>query len=272
MITYKNQYGETLDTESIKKIFSQEGNITGDVLKFTFPRYDLMVIIGNIMLEPDLALTSWVAFDQLDNKSMIMGDLVLLEGEVESVISYLLKNGIEVTALHNHLLFESPRVMYLHIKGVGDPIKLAQILKNALSLTTTPLGGNQQPSSLIDWSLVENFFGRKGSHKGNVLQLSFPRNVIITDDGHQLSPAMGISHGINFQYLGDKVATTGDFVLLENEVNPVAQILSENNIIITALHNHMITENPRLFFMHFWAVNKLENLAQPLWSVISLAS
>jgi hypothetical protein len=272
MISYKIQYCEVQDIESIKKIFSQEGSMTGNVLKFTFPRYDLMVIIDNIMLEPEMALTSWVAFDQLGNKSIMMGDLVLLEYEIESVISYLLKNGIEATALHNHLLLESPKVMYLHIKGIGEPIKLAQSVKNALSLTTTPLEVNQQPLSRIDWSSLENFFGRKGSYKGNVLQLSFSRNVIITDEGYQLSPAMGISHGINFQYLGDKIAVTGDFVLLENEVNPIAQILNQNNISVTALHNHMLTENPRLFFMHFWAVNILEDLAQPLWSVINLAS
>lgn len=259
------------DLETVKMIFSQEGTMTDGVLKFTFPHYDLIVKIDGIMLEPDLALTSWVAFNQLENKSMLMGDLVLLESEVDPVMSSLLENEIEVTALHNHLLFESPKVMYLHIKGEGDPVKLAQSVKNALSKTATPFKVKQQPSSKIDWSLIENILERKGSRKGNVLQLSFPRNTIISEDGHKLSPAMGISHGINFQSLGEKVATTGDFVLLTNEVNQVANILKKNNIAVTAIHNHMLTEIPRLFFMHFWAVDKPSRLAQTFRLVLDLA-
>jgi hypothetical protein len=257
--------------ETIKMIFSQKGTMTGNVLKFTFPRYDLTVKIDGIILEPDLALTSWVAFDQLENKSMLMGDFVLLESEVGPVMSSLLENEIEVTALHNHLMFESPKIMYLHINGEGDPVKLAQNVKNALSQTTTPFKVKQQPSSKIDWSLIENILGRKGSPKRNVLQFSFPRNVIISEDGHKLSPVMGISHGINFQSVGEKFATTGDFVLLDNEVNPVANILKKNNIAVTAIHNHMLTEIPRLFFMHFWAVDKPEHLAQAFRSVLNLA-
>lgn len=268
MITYKVL--EEQELESIKKIFSQEGSKSGDVLKFTFPRYDLKVMVDNVMIEPDLALTSWVAFEQLIDKSEMMGDLVLLESEVEPVISSLLKDGIEVTALHNHLLFESPEVMYLHVSGEGDSVNLAQAIKNALSFTKTPFTVMQRPTQ-IDWSHVENYFGRKGSHKGDVLQLSFPRNVSISDDGHQLPPAMGVSHGINIQYLGDKVAATGDFVLLADEVNPITKILRDSNINVTAIHIHMLTEVPRLFFMHFWVVDKLENIAQSLRTVINYA-
>lgn len=229
-----------------------------------------MVRIDDIKIEPDLAFTSWVAFNQLGNQSMLMGDLVLLESEVGPVMSSLFENGIEVTALHNHLLYESPRIMYLHIKGEGNSIKLAQSIRNALSLTTTPFNVKQQQPSQIDWSLIENILGRKGSHKDNVLQLSFPRATIISEDGHQLSPAMGIAHGINFQSLGEKVATTGDFVLFADEVNPVASILKKNNIDVTAIHNHMLTETPRLFYMHFWAVDIPEHLAQTFKSVLNL--
>lgn len=265
-------YTSEYDLETVKKIFSQKGTMADDVLKFTFPRFDLKVRIDGIIVEPDLALTSWVAFNQLENHSMMMGDLVLLENEVDPVMSSLIKNGIEVTALHNHLLHESPRIMYLHIKGEGDPIKLARSVRNALSLTTTPFNiKKQQPPSQIDWKIIEDILGRKGSHKGNVLQLSFPRNVIILEDGHKLSPAMGISHGINFQSLGENVAATGDFVLLANEVNPVINILKQNNIAVTAVHNHMLTEVPRLFFMHFWAVDKPEKLAQAFKYVLDLA-
>lgn len=270
-LNFRN-YRAEYDLEPIKKIFSQEGTTSGGVLKFTFPRFDLKIKIDGIIIEPDLALTSWVAFNQLGNHSMMMGDLVLLENEVGPVMSSLIENGIEITGLHNHLLHESPRIMYLHIKGEGDPIKLAQSVKNALSLTTTPFNiKKQQPPSQIDWTVIEDILGHKGSHKGKVLQLSVPRTTIISEDGHKLPPAMGISHGINFQSVGNKVATTGDFVLLANEVNPVISILKKNNIAVTAIHNHMLTEVPRLFFMHFWAVDKPEKLAQAFKSVLDLA-
>ncbi|MBI6872139.1 DUF1259 domain-containing protein [Clostridium aciditolerans] len=270
-LNFRNHKSE-YDLETIRKIFSQEGTTAGGVFKFTFPRFDLKVKIDGIIIEPDLALTSWVAFNQLGNHSMMMGDLVLLEDEVDPVMSNLIENGIEVTGLHNHLLHESPRIMYLHIKGEGDPIKLAQSVRNALSLTTTPFNiKKQQPPSKIDWKVIEDILGHKGSHKGKVLQLSVPRTKIISEDGHKLSPAMGISHGINFQSVGNKVATTGDLVLLANEVNPVIGILRKNNIAVTAIHNHMLTEVPRLFFMHFWAVDKSEKLAQAFKSVLDLA-
>lgn len=266
---YRGEY----DLETIKKIFSQEGNTAGGVFKFTFPRFDLKVKIDGIVVEPDLALTSWVAFNELENHSMMMGDLVLLENEVEPVMSSLIENEIEVTALHNHLMHELPRIMYLHIRGEGDPVKLAQSVRNALSLTTTPFNKKQQqqPPSQINWKIIEDILGHKGSHKGKVLQLSVPRTTIISEDGHQLSPAMGISHAINFQSVGQNVATTGDFVLLANEVNPVASILRKNNIAVTAIHNHMLTEVPRLFFMHFWTIDKPEKLAQAFRVILDFA-
>lgn len=259
------------DLESIKKIFSQEGTASGGVYKFTFPRYDLTVRVDNIIIEPDLALTTWAAFNQLENHSMMMGDLVLLESEVDAVMSSLFENGIEVTALHNHLLNETPKIMYMHIKGEGNPVKLAKGVRNALSLTATPFKAKQQLLSSIDWSLIENILGHKGSHKDTVLQLSFPRAITISEDGQPLSPAMGISHSINFQLVGDKAAATGDFVLLANVVNPAAHILKKNNITVTAIHNHMLTEVPRIFFMHFWAVDRPEKLAQTFKSVLDLA-
>jgi hypothetical protein len=264
-------YRQQNDLETIKKIFSQEGSTAGGVYKFTFPRKDLRVRIDDVIIDPDLALTSWVAFNQLGNHSMLMGDLVLLESEVSPVMSSLFENGIQVTALHNHLLFETPRIMYMHIKGEGNAVKIAQGVRNALSLTTTPFSAQQQLPSRMDWSLIENIIGRKGTHKDNVLQLSFPRTRTILEDGQPLSPAMGISHGINFQNLGDKVAAAGDLVLFAHEVNPVANILEKNNIVVTAIHNHMLTEHPRLFFMHFWAVDNPEHLAQAFKTVLNLA-
>lgn len=270
-LSFRNSRQENI-LDNIKYIFSQEGTTAGGIFKFTFPRTDLTVKIGDIIIEPELALTSWVALNQLEPHSILMGDIVLLQNEVNPVMSVLLENGIEITALHNHLMFETPRIMFMHIHGEGDPISLAKGVRNALSQTSTSFDNiKQQIIPQVNWSLIEDILERKGSHKGNVLQMSFPRDITISEQGHLLSPSMGISHGINFQLVGNKVATTGDFVLLDNEVNSVAHILRENNITVTAIHNHMLKEVPRLFYMHFWAVGKPEYLVRVFKSVLDLA-
>jgi LysM repeat protein len=264
----KQQYEWT----PIKKIFGQEGSTIGDVFKVTFPRFDLKVSIGDISVEPDLAFTSWVAFEKLEKNSIIMGDLVLLESEIEPVMSSLIKNGIKVTALHNHLLQEIPRIMYMHIRGTGNAIKLAQSIRTALSLTKTSFTEKKLlVSSQIDWEMVEDILGRKGSRKGKVLQLSFPRVTAFKESGMDIPPTMGVSHAINFQWEGLKAVATGDFVLLADEVNPVIRALKENGIAVTAIHNHMLNEVPRIFFLHFWAVEQPERLAKSLKYVIELA-
>jgi hypothetical protein len=236
------------------------------VLKFTFPRYDLKVSIGPVTIEPELALTSWMAFHQVGNQSMVMGDLVLIESEIDPVISQLIANGLEITALHNHLLGELPRIIYLHISGIGDAVKLAQSIKNVLSVTQTPLAGHTVSQTLPQeyWSTIEGIMGKKGTRIGKVIQFSFPRADIIKEFGVKIPPSMGISQAINFQAEGQKAATTGDFVLIAKEVNPVVHSLKENGITVTAIHNHMLYEFPRLFFLHFWAVDNPERLAYGL--------
>lgn len=251
--------------EYIENIIGKKGTMQDGVLKFTFPRYDLKVNIGP-SIEPELALTSWMAFHQVGGHSMVMGDLVLLESEIDPVISQLIANGLEITALHNHLLGELPRIMYLHISGIGDAVKLAQSIKNVFSVTQTSLSGHTVNQTLPQeyWSVVEGIMGKKGTRIGRVLQLSFPRADIIKEFGVEIPPSMGISQAINFQAEGQKAATTGDFVLIAKEVNPVVRTLKENGIAVTAIHNHMLYESPRLFFLHFWAVDNPERLAYGL--------
>ncbi|WP_312371455.1 DUF1259 domain-containing protein [Lachnoclostridium sp.] len=265
-IGYANQDPKTIDQEAVEKILEKKGSMQDGVLKFTFPRYDLKVNIGPISIEPELALTSWMAFHQIGNHSMVMGDLVLLESEIDPVISQLIANGFEITALHNHLLYELPRIMYLHISGIGDAVKLAQGLINVFSVTQTPLTGHTANQTLPQeyWSTVEEIMGKKGNRVGKVIQFSFPRADNIKEFGVIIPPSMGISHAINFQFEGQKAATTGDFVLTANEVNPVVQTLKQYGITVTAIHNHMLYESPRLFFLHFWAVDNPERLAYGL--------
>jgi LysM repeat protein len=250
----------------IDRIIGKKGSRQDGVLKFTFPRYDLGVHIGPVSVEADLGLTSWIAFHQIENQSMVMGDLVLLESEIDPVISQLIATGFEVTALHNHLLREVPRVMYLHISGKGNAIRLAQSIMDILSTTQTPLAPDTARQTLPQgyWSAIEAIFRKKGNYVGRVLQLSFPRADTIRENGMVIPPSMGISQAINFQAEGQNAAITGDFVLIAQEVNPVIRTLKENGITVTALHNHMLYESPRLFFLHFWAVDNPQKLAYGL--------
>ncbi len=202
-------------------------------------------------------------------KSMVMGDLVLLEEEVNPVMSKLEQQGIQITAVHNHLLYEMPRVMYLHYEGEGEASKLAQALKDVLALTKTPLSAAKSPQTevtnqSVDWKQIEVILGHSGQAKGDVLQVGVPRAERIMMSGMEITPRMGVATAINFQVAKDKAIVTGDFVLLANEVNPVIRELRQSGITVTAVHNHMLNEEPRLFFLHFWGYDEPMKLAQGL--------
>lgn len=241
----------------------------GEVFKFGMPRSDLKVTLEGTPIKPGLALGSWAAFKRSGSEAMVMGDLVLLSSEVEPVMAKLQEGGIEITAVHNHLLGENPRVMYMHIAGRGSAVKLASALKNALALTKTPAGARpsaaKQQNLGIDTAQIEQILGHKGKNNGGIYQVSVPRAETISDMGTEIPPSMGTATSINFQPTGSgRVAITGDFVLLGSEVNPVIRALREHGIQVTAVHSHMLTENPRLFFMHYWANDNAVSLAKGL--------
>jgi hypothetical protein len=242
----------------------------GDVIKFSMPRKDLHVTLNGVAIKPGLALGSWVAFVRHGGEAMAMGDLVLTQDEIAPVLAKLQSAGVQEVALHNHLLDETPHVMYLHIATHGDPVQIAKALHDALSLTKTPGPDTntppQQSTELgFDQKQVEQILGRSGKVNGGLLQFSIPRSEQITDSGITVPPSMGVATAINFQPTqGGKAAITGDFVLLSSEVNPVIKALTDNSIQMTALHSHMLTEEPRLFFMHFWANDDAVKLAKGL--------
>jgi hypothetical protein len=242
----------------------------GDVVRFGFPRSDLNVVLHGVTLKPAFALGSWVAFQRIGDHVMAMGDLVLLDDEVESVMASLQQNGIEQTALHNHLVEESPHVMYMHIRAIGNPGRIARAVRTALEFTKTPLApaapATAPATALdLDTATIAKIIGVRGKVNGGVYQLSIPRREKIKHDKMEIPAAMGISTAINFQSTGaGKAAITGDFVLLGREVNSVMWALSEAGIQVTALHSHMIGEEPRLFFMHFWAIDDVPKLARGL--------
>lgn len=254
------------DWSGVENVFGKRGTVQGNVFKIAFPRSDLKVTIGDFQVAPGLALTSWIGFMKMGNKTMMMGDLVMRDSEVSSVISKLIAEGLSITALHNHLINETPAVKYMHFSGNGNAVKLAEEMKAVLAVTGTPLAPMQSQTQTVkpDWSEVEAILGNSGKANGNLLQYGFPRNEKLTESGMEIPAFMGTATGINFQMDGNRAAITGDFVLLAKEVNPVVKALTENGITVTAIHNHMLYDDPRLYMLHFWAVDNPQKLAQGL--------
>ncbi|MDP4215691.1 MAG: DUF1259 domain-containing protein [Bacteroidota bacterium] len=258
-----------IDSAGLDKVFGKKGAVQGQVYRITFPRADLTVKIGDFPVSPGLALTSWIGLIGMGDQAMAMGDLVLLDTEVGRVVGLLVKAHLSLTAMHNHLLNERPNIKFIHISGSGNAMTLAASIVSVLKATGTPMGPTAAPASPAaanspDWSKVEAVLGRSGKHNGMLLQYSFPRKEKLTEGGMEVPAPMGMATGINFQMDGGRAGTTGDFVLLASEVNPVVQALTENGISVTAIHNHMLFDEPRLFMMHFWAVGDPEKLAKGL--------
>src|SRR5882762_1381668 len=261
----------TSNWKQVEEAMGRPGQLQpGDVIKFGMPRKDLHVVLDSVDIKAGLALGSWVAFKRDGSGAMVMGDLVLTEDEVEPVMMKLQESGIHESAVHNHLLGESPHVIYMHIVGHGDAVRMAKAIHDAVALTRTP-GPDAAPAAQptvelgFDQKQVEQILGHTGKVNAGVLQIGVPRSESITDAGMIVPPSMGVATALNFQSTGSgKAAITGDFVLLGGEVNPVIQALRQNGIAVTALHSHMLMEEPRLFFVHFWANDDATKLAKGL--------
>jgi Domain of Unknown Function (DUF1259) len=257
------------DWKAVEEALGRSGQLQGDgAYKFGLPRGDLKVTVDGVQVKPTLALGSWVAFSGTGQDAMLMGDLVLAEDEVSPVMLALQENGLQVTALHNHILHETPRVMYMHIAGHGDAVKLADAVKKVIALTKTPAPApppSAPPALEMDTAAIDQILAHKGKVNGGVYQVGVPRAEKITDAGMAVPGSMGLATALNFQPTGaGKAAITGDFVLLGSEVNPVIKALRQNGIQVTAVHSHMLQEEPRLFFMHFWANDDAVKLAKGL--------
>jgi hypothetical protein len=260
----------------------QGTEMPGGVYRVGLPRTDLEVTLDGVAIKPALALGSWLTFKPMGNEVMVMGDLVLTQEEINPVLTRLEQGGIEITALHNHLLRSSPATMYMHVHGHGDPTKLATTLREALNASKTPFGAETagiSPQAAaqttttastgaapdLDTAALDQVLGRKGKVNGGVYQVSVARAEAVKDSGMEVPEAMGSAIAINIQPTGPgKAATTGDFVLTADEVNPVIKALQANGIEVTALHNHMLNDEPRLFFMHFWTNDDSAKVAKGL--------
>jgi biotin operon repressor len=245
----------------------------GGIYRIGLLRSDLKVTLDGVEIKPALALGSWLAFQAMGDQAMVMGDIVLTQDEVNPVMKRLAEAGIEITALHNHLLRAEPATMYMHVDGHGDPVKLAAGLRDALALSKTPPGTSAAaPAQAVelDTAALDGIIGHAGKANGGVYQFTIPRAETITDRNMPVPVSMGTGIAINFQPTGNgKAAITGDFVLIGSEVNPVLRALRENGIEVTAVHNHMLDDQPRLFFKHFWANDDAQKLAKGLRAALN---
>jgi len=276
MVTIGNvANAQEVEWEKVDEVLGRSAAVSGDVHRYGFPRTDLTVTVDGVTIKPTLALGGWLAFKPAHGGAMVMGDLVLLETEVNPVTTKLIENGLEITAIHNHLLRGSPETFYLHVGGHGDPVKMAIAIRDALAASKTPVtppaGVSSAPAIDLDTAQLDDIIGAKGQNNGGVYQFAVPRLAAVTEAGVQIAPAgpLGVATAIGFQPTGGgKAAITGDFVLISEEVNPVIKTLREGGIEVTAVHSHMLTEQPRLFFLHFWANDDAVKLAHVLRAAI----
>jgi hypothetical protein len=264
-------HAQEADWQKVDEALGRKPAVVGEVRRYGFPRTDLTVTLDGVAIKPALALGGWVAFKPMHGGVMIMGDLVLLESEINPVMLKLIANGLEITAIHNHLLRANPATFYLHVGGHGDPVKIAAALRDALSESKTPLtvpaAAAAAPAVDLDTAQLDQIIGAKGQANGGVYQFGVARREPVTEADMQLNPAgpHGVATGVNFQPTGGgNAAVTGDFVLTGDEVNPAIMALRTNGIEVTAVHSHMLDEQPRLFFLHFWANDDALKLAKGL--------
>jgi hypothetical protein len=267
-------YAQEVDWQKVDDALGRKPAVSGDVHRYGFSRSDLSVTLDGVTIKPALALGGWVAFKPMGGDAMVMGDLVLLESEVNPVMLKMIEGGLDITAVHNHLLRASPATFYMHVGGHGDPAKMAAVIRDALAASKTPLSmpasttaAAPPPSIDLDTAQLDKIMEAKGKTNGGIYQYNVPRRDPVSMAGVAITPPapLGVATGINFQPTGGgKAAITGDFVLTNDEVNHVIRALRTNGIDVTAVHSHMLDEQPRLFFLHFWAVDDATKLAKGL--------
>jgi hypothetical protein len=256
-----------IDWKKVDAAMGKTAAVSGEVHRYGIPRPDLHVTLDGVAIKPALALGGWVAFAPVHGEAMVMGDLVLLETEITPVMTKLLDGGLDITAIHNHILRASPATFYMHVGGHGDPEKMAAVIRSALSVSNTPFDApattaGPAPAVDLDTAKLDQIMGVKGTATGGVYQFGVPRRDPVMESGMQVNTPLGGANAINFQPTGNgKAAITGDFLVTGDEVNPLIRALRAGDIEVTAIHSHMLDEQPRMFFIHFWANDDALKLA-----------
>src|SRR5450631_1044644 len=258
-----------IDWKKVDNAIGKTATVSGEIHRYGLPRSDLKVTLEGVAIKPSLALGGWVAFAPMHGEAMVMGDLVLLETEITPVMTKLLNSGLDITAIHNHILRASPATFYMHVAGHGDPEKMAASIRSALaSASKTPFAppatiAGPAPSIDLDTAKLDQAMGAKGTANGGVYQFGIPRRDPASESGMQVGTALGGANAINFQPTGSgRAAITGDFLVTGDEVNPMIRALRAGDIEVTAIHSHMLDEEPRMFFIHFWANDDALKLAR----------
>ena len=257
-----------IDWKKVDAALGKTAAVSGEVHRYGLPRSDLHVTLDGVAIKPALALGGWVAFAPMHGEAMVMGDLVLLDSEITPVMTRLLDGGLDITAVHNHILRASPATFYMHVGGHGDPVKMATVIRSALSASGTPFDApattaGPAPAVDLDTGKLDQIIGVKGTAVGGVYQFGVPRRDPAVESGMPVNGPLGGANAINFQPTGNgKAAITGDFLVTGNEVNPLIRALRAGNIEVTAIHSHMLDEQPRMFFIHFWANDDAVKLAR----------
>ena len=257
-----------IDWKKVDAALGKTAAVSGEVHRYGLPRSDLHVTLDGVAIKPALALGGWVAFAPMHGEAMVMGDLVLSETEITPVMTKLLEGGLDITAIHNHILRASPATSYMHVGGHGDPEKMAAVIRSALSASKTPFDpppttAGPAPTVDLDTAKLDEIMGVKGTTNGGVYQFGVPRRDPVMESGMQVNGPLGGANAINFQPTGNgKAAITGDFLVTGNEVNPLIRALRAGDIEVTAIHSHMLDEQPRMFFIHFWANDDAMKLAR----------
>ena len=257
-----------IDWKKVDAALGKTAAVSGEVHRYGIPRSDLHVTLDGVAIKPALALGGWVAFAPMHGEAIVMGDLVLLESEITPVMTKLLDGGLDITAVHNHILRASPATFYMHVGGHGDPEKMAAVIRSALSGSSTPFDApattaGPAPAVDLDTAKLDEIMGVKGTASGGVYQFAVPRREPAMESGMQVNTPLGGANAINFQPTGNgKAAITGDFLVTGNEVNPLIRALRAGDIEVTAIHSHMLDEQPRMFFIHFWANDDAVKLAR----------
>jgi hypothetical protein len=257
-----------IDWKKVDAALGKTAAVSGEVHRYGLPRSDLHVTLDGVAIKPALALGGWIAFAPMHGEAMVMGDLVLLESEITPVMTRLLDGGLDITAVHNHILRASPATFYMHVGGHGDPEKMAAVIRSALSASNTPFDppattAGPAPTIDLDSAKLDQIMGVKGTATGGVFQFAVSRRDPILESGMQVNGPLGGANAINFQPTGNgKAAITGDFLVTGNEVNPLIRALRAADIEVTAIHSHMLDEQPRMFFIHFWANDEALKLAR----------
>lgn len=269
--------GGGLDTATIERLVGVKGTLSEKegVFKVSMPRSDLAVTAAGVKLTPPMGLTSWAAFTRAGAHTMVMGDTVLLEDQVNPVMSAALDSGLEVTALHNHFFWETPRVMFLHISGTGDEAALASAVAKVWAKLRETSGGKgivtradiDPAKSSLDPKKLDTVFGRKGEYQNGVYKLVVGRDTSMA--GHVMGNAMGVNTWAAFAGSDDRAIVDGDFAMLETELQGVLKALRRGGIDVVAIHQHMTGESPRIMFLHYWGAGRPEDLARTLVSALA---